>query len=193
MIYTTLRNLCVATLLLLVVPAHAEVFDVSATTPDGHWSQPLTLDVTYCITASGIATYTSGAYMDAEWQTQPYSNIWEEYDSTWDTTLWDDAHDVHDMFINNTCIQWLGSNDGLTWTTHTYSPSHIYKLYFTGTGASVKFHIADHVPIESSLTYGDNSGYLTVSIVPVPEPSSILTLLFCIGGLGGIVVKHKSK
>jgi hypothetical protein len=111
--------------------------------------------------------------MDAEWQTQPGGTVWEEYDSTWETIRWDDGHDVHDLFVNDVGVQWLGSSDGINWSEHTFSPDHVYRLYLVGTGNRVKFHVADHVPIEPANCYGDNSGTLMVSIEPVPEPPAL--------------------
>lgn len=172
--------------------ANAERLTISATTADGALSSPLIAGQRYLFTASGVATNYGGVgYFDAEWQTQPYSSVWEEYDSTWEDLRWDDDHDILDMYIDNAHIQWLGSADGTEWNTHTYSPSHIYHYYIIGSGQSVKFHIADYVPIQPIYAYSDNGGFLTIEITPVPEPSSILALLSGIAGLG-IVLKRRS-
>jgi hypothetical protein len=173
---------------LICFTAKAETLIVPATTPNGVWSSPLTAGKMYLVTASGVATNYNGAgYFDAEWQTQPNSTIWEEYDSTSDGSTggaWTGQRDIMDIFINDVGVDWLGSIDGTNWSAHTYSPSHVYRQYIVGNGSAVKFHVADPRPIQPVDWYSDNAGSLTVQVTAIPELSGFLTLLCGIGAAG---------
>ena len=96
----------------------------------------------------------------------------------------DETNDVLDLCVNECAVPWLGTTDGLVWTSHTYSPTHEYRFFYTGTGDSVKLHIADSRPFTPLDETDTNAGYLTVTIIPVPEPSSILALSWGVGLLG---------
>jgi len=74
---------------------------------------------------------------------------------------------------------WMGTTDGVDFSVHTYSPSHVYKLYYEGTGSPLNFSISD-------THYGDNSGSLTVTIIPEPATLSVLAL-------GGLALLRRSR
>ncbi len=77
-----------------------------------------------------------------------------------------------DLLVNETSYDWLGTTDGVTFTPHTYSPSHVYRINIIGTGDVATFRINDSA-------YHDNSGALQVEISVVPVPSAVI-----LGGLG---------
>ena len=86
---------------------------------------------------------------------------------------------------NGSDADWLGTTDGILFEEDIYSPSHVYRLYWTGTDLAVTFQIFDAI-------YSDNFGSLQVEITqaPVPEPSTI----FLIGtGLIGVAGYRKRK
>jgi len=162
--------------------AVAETLVVPATNATGVLSSPLVAGQVYEFKSYGVYDYSYGRWAaDPEWIFF-YPNSPTEY---WTYGIvggpFGEANDILDLIINDASVSWLGSVDGVTWSPHTYSPStHAYKYYYTGTGDRVKFHIADLTPFGGG-AYGDNQGFLTVEINPVPEPSSILALA---GGLG---------
>lgn len=161
--------LCLALVWLLAVSVSAEILVVPATNLAGVYSSPLTAGQLYDFTIVG--TYFFSPYpnviADAEWS-DPYN--WVEcavYNSL--------AADALDVVINDTPVDWLGTSDGITYAPHTFSPTHTYIYRYVGTGASVNFHVADLFPWGGDCT-GDNSGFLTVDVTPVPEPSSLIAM-----------------
>jgi len=115
--------------------------------------------------------YTPNGFADAEWSYDTANNIWIEH-------IVGFTKDNQDLFINNTEYDWLGrENVGEDFTLHTFSPDHIYKLPWMGQGEPLEFHIYDEY-------YGDNSGTLTVNIIP--EPATLLLLT-----LGGLLLRRR--
>ena len=62
-----------------------------------------------------------------------------------------------DLFVNGTPQDWLGSVDGATFSPHTFSPDHTYRLSVIGGGVPISFAIYDS-------SYDGNDGYLTVTV-----------------------------
>lgn len=154
-----------------------ETLTVSSLDESGVWSDVLSDGVTYMFEASGTYCFdlSSGRIADAEWcqENGTSEEVWLEceYGNT-------EAGDFLDLGINDVLMNWCGSADGLNWTTHTYSPNHIYRYYFVGIGERVNFRIFDG-------NVEDNSGSLSVAITPaVPEPTSVITLF---GGLASLI------
>jgi len=85
--------------------------------------------------------------------------------------------DVLDLLINLTAVDWLGSSDGDTWAPHTYSPDHVYRYDYTGTGSAVRLSISDWYPFYDEGDYTDNVGALDVEITAIPEPASLIVWL----------------
>lgn len=163
----------------------AETLIVPATSENGVWSSPLLQGQLYQFTASGTYSYGPGADVaDAEWIIGPFfSEYWTLYAAG---GPFGESNDILDICINDTSVSWLGTQDGINYSPHTYSSStHTYKYYFTGTGDPVKFHIADETPFGPDYT-GDDSGFLTLTITEVPEPSSAVVVLF---GLAAMLVR----
>jgi hypothetical protein len=128
-------------------------------------SQPLQNGVEYLIQASGTYFYNGvtneNCISDSAFATGNGGGTWWYNDS---------------LFINGGAVSWLGTSDGVNWSTDTFSPSHVYDYYTVGTGSSLEFYVAD-------VYYPDNGGNLQVSIVSVPEPSFLLLLVAIGGGL----------
>jgi len=106
----------------------------------------------YIIEASGTYTYAPGGRIaDAEFAYSPDDDDWLEGVTSPEYVL--------DLFVNDTPQDWLGSADGQTYTPHTYSPDHVYRLEVVGSGNPLAFKIHDS-------SYDWNEGGLTVSIAP---------------------------
>lgn len=109
---------------------------------------------TYLLEVSGSFTFSSGdRYADAEFSYNPDANLWTE-------TLVGGGYPEHllDLLINGQPQDWLGSQDGVTYTAHTYSPDHKYKLYFVGEGEPLIFNIYDLSP-----DWNEGSLFVTIS------------------------------
>lgn len=106
---------------------------------------------------------------DAEWLT----NIFNDKDHWEESCIWQGfstADDLCDLKINNEFIDWFGLGAGGNYEKHSFSP---YHKYFTmiDIDKSIDMLIYDTVH-----GYEDNQGGLEISIVPVPEPSSVFAL-----------------
>ena len=120
---------------------------------------------------------------DAEWS-------WNQstQDGTW-IERWPDSNVPNyamNLTINGRGLDWMGTLDATPgpdsiFTTHTYSPSHVYETYIIGQGAPVSFLIYDNP------YWADNHGNLTVTITEVPEPAphELLSLVLLWIGLFG--------
>ena len=169
--------------------ASAEILTVPATNITGVWSSTLLGGQMYEVTASGIYDFSYGHWVvDAEW-TWLYGTISEYWRYVDGGGPGSEANDIMDLVIDDQPITWLGTVDGVNWQPHTYSAvSHTYKCFLTGVGTPVNFHVADVWPFgNGGNATGDNAGYLTVTITPVPEPSSLLTLLCGLSGIAGML------
>ena len=160
---------CLALICLWAASASSETLILPATNIVGVYSSPLTAGQLYEFTVAGTYVYGNApnAIADAEWSN---SYNWAEggiYDSL--------ATDTLDVVINDAAVDWQGTSDGVTYAPHTFSPTHAYIYRYTGTGSRVNFHVADLFPWGGDCT-GDNSGFLTVNVTPVPEPSSLIAL-----------------
>ena len=49
--------------------------------------------------------------------------------------------DIYDLTLNGQFIDWLGTSDGTHFSTHTFSPNHVYRHNVTGTGSALEFAI----------------------------------------------------
>ena len=154
----------------LVSRTHAEIVVVPATSSDGASSSILNAGVLYLFESSG--TYGWGAgQADAEWVLSGIAGAPLELYPTFTY-----ATDTLDLLIDGVALDWMGSTDGITWASHTYSPSHVYRAEILGAGSPVTFSIADQTPFGAGY-YSDNSGALTVSITSIPEPTSVMLLV----------------
>lgn len=109
---------------------------------------------TYLLEVSGSFTFSSGnRYADAEFSYNPDTNLWTE-------TLVGGGYPEHllDLLVNGQPQDWLGSQDGATYSAHTYSPDHKYKLYFEGEGEPLIFNIYDLSP-----DWNDGSLFVIIS------------------------------
>ena len=112
--------------------------------------------------------------VDTDAEFSPRDGSWLEF-SLWYTG----DTDIHDIIINGQAVRWLGSADGgLSWTAHTFSPSHVYRYYVTGYGQPLSFAIADHYPF-GPMHYDDNVGGLTVRIYSITEVSNAAPAVTC--------------
>jgi len=140
-------------IVLIATGAGAEELSVFARGP-AVMSDPLVLGQWYIIEARGFYGYKNTdveKIADAEW-VQTYIN--DEW--TWiETTRMSDL----DLHINNADISMMGTEDGVTFLPHVYSPDHIYRASVFGRGEAIELSIYDTEP-------GDNSGALEVTIRP---------------------------
>lgn len=167
--------LCLAVLMLKTSVAAGETIQVPST-PDGAWTSPLDAGKSYLIVASGTWIASTVEYAnygtlicDAEW-TLPGHDPNGPWVELYETHQYSD--DIHDITIDGEFVNWLGSSEGSTWEPHVFSANHLYRYYLTGTGEAVHLAISDDY-------WPDNSGSLTVEIVPEPATLSMLAL----GGL----------
>lgn len=156
----TLFSVSVGRAEILQVPAYA--------TPTVTSSTVLQEGQLYVIEARGTYIFwgTGGAEADAEWYERaiaPYP--WFEFSP-------DPCDDpsILDLLVNGTGQDWMGTADLVVtsnsiFSTHTYSPSHTYRLNWLGAGESITFKIEDG----SGANILDNSGSLEVEIT-VAEP-----------------------
>lgn len=107
----------------------------------------------YLIEVQGTYTYSSGDRIaDAEFAFSPDDNqFFEELQGVVDQQF------NLDLMVNGQPVDWLGSTDGATFYTHTFSPDHKYRLSVVGQGEPISFAIHDS-------SYDWNQGSLTVSI-----------------------------
>lgn len=157
----TVKMLLACGLVLTVIPlGHAGIIVPSDGTTVQ--SQPLASGVEYTVQASGTFYFWSPNtnMSDAAWDQDPFRA---------NSTSWN--YEGDSLFINNQSLFWLGTTDGITFSPHTFSPTHVYQDYVLGTGQPLDFKINDSY-------YPDNSGNLEVTITAsaAPEPAS-LTLL----------------
>ncbi len=165
--------------ILLFVPAEtvkAETINVSA---DGTtvMSSVLLSGQKYELKVEGTYKYgfNPTAFADGEWSYDSTNLIWIESMPGMPTAN-------QDLVINNTEFDWLGrSNTGDPFTAHTFSPDHVYVIPWLGQNEPLAFNIYD-------VYTGDNDGFLTVNITPVPEPASLSLLV-----LGGLTLLRRRK
>jgi len=173
--------LVIVLVVLLVYPvlADTEMLLVPATNINGVMTSALSAGQLYMFSCSG--TYSFGrddpsVWADAEWcfTSGILAEYWPFPKDPYGTS--DEVNDVLDLCVNDRAVAWLGTTNGLSWTPHTYSPTHEYRFFYAGTGDPVKLHIADSRPFTPLDETDTNAGHLAVSITPVPEPSSIVAL-----------------
>ncbi len=151
----------------ITVPADGTLVQSSTVLEEG---------VEYWILSEGTYRfgYPGEHWADAEWAYDVYGGIWDWYEEREDDSNLD-------LVINGEDRDWWGSPlddpdpivDFATFHPHVFSPSHKYWTQVIGEGSPIPLHIAD-------IYYPDNSGSLTASIYPVPEPAT-LSLLACAG------------
>lgn len=174
--FAGIRSMAIGFILCLVGSAfvslvRGEILTVPATSSNGVSSSILDAGTYYLLEATG--TYVWGAgQADAEWAVSGVSGApLEVYPG------FTYATDTLDLLIDGVAWDWMGTTDGITWATHTYSPSHVYRLEVLGVGDPLAFSIADQSPFGPEF-YSNNSGSLAVSITVIPEPASIVPLFF---------------
>lgn len=166
-------------------PARAVTLQVPAYGTPTVTSPILEVDQLYRIEVRGIFGYDSGSSIaDAEWALPDTYAGWVEF---YDTVHFEDTLD---LLINESAIDWWGTNDGVIFSPHVFSPSHIYRYEIEGIGTPINLRIEDG---SGSRIY-DNTGFLEVEIMaistPVPEPSTCLLFLFGMIGMAGIRRKN---
>ena len=146
--------------LLMCSCALAETLTVDSTTATPVWSSPLVSGTPYCIQASGWFYF-------AYWPGIPDVR---EGDANFFFLYNGNPVQVLNglLGIDSQAVSWFGTMDGATFSTNTYSPTHIYNYYFIGDGFSHSFVIWDGI-------YYDNVGSLNISISPVPIPALTIT------------------
>jgi len=103
------------------------------------------------------------AFADGEWSFDSANLVWIEVMPGLPTAN-------QDLVINNTEFDWLGrSSTGDPFMVHTFSPDHVYILPWLGQNEPLALRIYDAYS-------GDNSGSLTVNIVPEPATLGLLVL-----------------
>jgi len=130
----------------------------------------------YRVEVSGnyLCNVSTDIRADAEWQRTGYLQSWIEYYPEPGS-----PPEYLDLLVNENSYDWLGTIDGINFSPHTYSPTHNYRIDIIGTGEFANFRISDSA-------YHDNSGYLTVQINQIPEPSMLLFL-----GVGSLFLRKK--
>jgi hypothetical protein len=178
--YFTIAALVVS--FVVVNLASGETLQVSST-DNGVWTSPLEAGISYVFIASGTWIASQSQYenygtliCDAEW-TLPGHDPNVPWVELYDTHQYSD--DIHDIMVNGAYVDWLGSSDGNSWEPHVFSSNHIYRYYFTGTGEAARLAISDDYGI-------DNSGSVTVEVVPEPAMLSLLAL-------GGLAMLRRRK
>jgi formylglycine-generating enzyme required for sulfatase activity len=107
---------------------------------------------------------TKGSKADAEWSYDINRATWIQHYGILN------GQDALDLIVNGTSYDWMGTPDEIVsndsvFTPHVYSPSHIYRLCFTGEGAPVSLQVYDGDP---GPRYSDNNGILDVRIIQGP-------------------------
>ena len=180
----SLLAVCLVTLLNTgLAPVGAETLTtlwIPATSADGAWTPVLESGQEYKFAATGTYYFSPGEPSDAEWSLVGGDTDWKEV-----FVHGTAENDVLDIVVDGISVDWLGSTDGVNWAPHVFSPDHSYVYYYTGNGQPVHLWIADQTPYGREY-YSDNSGGLNVEIEVVPEPSSVLTLLCGLAGLGSM-------
>ncbi len=146
------RGGLVLVLLLGVAEArsYAETLSVPSEDEAGVWTSPLQAGTWYLIQVSGIWYRDATHVADAEWYEPEPGDPWQEEYPEYPGLL--------DLQINGVSPDWMGTADGILFARHTYSPSHVYRLWYLGTGDPIRLAIYDD-------HYSTNSGFLTVTIV----------------------------
>ncbi len=157
--------------------ARAETLTIPATSSSAITSSVLSVGVAYRIEATGTYGWGTGT-ADAEWILSGVSGTPIEVYPAGGFTL---ATDTLDLLVDGAAVNWMGTADGIHWSAHTYSPSHVYRLEIVGGGSPLAFSIADQTPFGPGY-YSDNGGSLAVDINVVPEAST--GILFGLVGLG---------
>ena len=138
---------------ILQVPAYGTPTITSSPLEDGKW---------YVIEARGTFVYDSywSRIADAEWaqKSAPEPPDWVENINK------PAFEDILDLLVNEETHDWMGTTDGVNFSPHIFSPSHIYRLEWLGTGEAITFRIEDAI---GSSQY-DNIGSLEVEIIPAP-------------------------
>lgn len=127
----------------------------------------------YLVEVSGTYKYNSSwGVADAEWSNYSYWSVGPG--APWIEDIGDDRYeDALDVLIDGTAVDWRGTEDGITFAPHTYSPTHVYRYKILGAGQPVTFQIADYLGAHPT----DNSGSLQLEITDqgvIPEPTTLI-------------------
>lgn len=162
-----------------VLPAFGEIITVPSTSAAGVNSSPLIAGRPYIIESSGTWLRDPVNACDTEFYTHQTMQGWAEV-YPWPTP----SSDLLDLLIDNQTYDWLGTAGDPTdmnavWAPHTFSPSHVYRLYYVGAGVPINLRISD------DFYPGENSGSLTVKI---PEPATLSLLV-----LGSLAIVRRRR
>ncbi len=147
-------------LLVLVSSTLAETLIIDCTSNTPVLSATLEAGQLYEIIASGTYKAGSSGGNDAEWKWIDPASPYEE-----------PCDPVHDVIVDGVEYDWLGTTDGIVFTPNTFSPDHVYKIYYIGKGQPASFYVEDYN------SYHDNSGSLTVVINPLAVTKELVDQL----------------
>lgn len=106
----------------------------------------------YKIEATGVYTYAPGGRIaDAEYIYEPDTNTWYEQ-----LNIVNPESNL-DLIVDDTSINWMGTQNGIHYSQNTYSPNHTYQTYVIGDNSPISFFIYDS-------SYDWNDGSLNVLI-----------------------------
>jgi hypothetical protein len=178
----------VSTVTVLCLGVYGDTYTVDSTSSTAVITSPLQMGTTYLFEAQGTYQYDRinrpDGWADAEWMYY-YGIDPNTGERINDLGIVEKrglgvTEDILDLVINGQEVDWLGNN-GAGWAAHTFSPDHVYRYYVTGDGSPASLVVADWEPLVNQYNFGDNAGSLTVTVSPVPESTSSLSLL------GGVV------
>src|SRR3990167_3523930 len=122
------RFLAVIVCMMAVVNfASAEIIEVPSFGTPTVTSSPLEAGTPYIIEARGTFVYDSfyNRFADAEWAQRNWPNSSEPWVENVEHPEFVDSLD---LLINEVPRDWMGTTDGVNFSPHTYSHSHVYRL-----------------------------------------------------------------
>ncbi len=117
-------------------------------------SEPLAQGQCYIIESRGVYGYRDVVpekIADAEWVHVKIEDVWQWVEAT-------DAGDL-DLRVDDSDILMMGTEDGITFGPHVFSPDSVYRAIIPGQGAPITLSIYDE-------RHDDNTGGLQIRIWP---------------------------
>ena len=145
----------------------SEILTVDSSSTGQVYSATLQAGQPYLIEASGTFKFDS----PEDWLADPEWRQNADFPGEWFENLYSAPYDdILDLLVDETAVDWWGTEDGINFSPHTYSPTHVYRYEIVGAGSPIGFRIEDAGLV------GDNEGSLLVEITPIPEPSALVLL-----------------